>query len=640
MHNKRLCLAKVMACAAATVAAPALAAGLGAGVSSAVFGQPLDFVVALRLDGDDSLDPECIGAVVTVGERRLPASQVVTRVERQGPGSARIRIATTSAMDEPVIGIELAVACQVRQSRSYVVLADPPGVASAAAATPAAALAPADADTRVASAATVPVLRPAALPAPPARTVFTAAPSPSPATAVPRHASSRPAAARPKAAATRRARAPTGPFVHAVAAVQPARLTLVAAAAVPEPGEAAVERALAAVAQAASAARSQAEAASAAAARVAGLERDVERLGSEVRARRDEAAQLRQQLAGAAGGAGWTLPLTVLVLLLAATTSWLAWRLSNLQRERQQDWRDAVRPPRESADASTGRQVTSPVPFVSSEAKSSVPEMPPARPHTAAVIAARSAVTDEEPVLHRTEPLFAASLPPDTAARDVSIEELIDLEQQADFFVVLGQDDAAVELLVQHLRDTGGSSPLPYLKLLEIHHRVGDRAAYERMRSRFNLRFNAYAPEWGADPQAGRSLEDYAGILPRLQQVWPRPLDAMAELEALLFRKSRGALFDLPAYREVLFLYALARDRLDHEVADPHNVDVLLPLADGGEFSSTTPVPLAGQARDERAGDDAADARAPASVDLDLTQAARPASIFDTLDVRPTPPRP
>ena len=88
------------------------------------------------------------------------------------------------------------------------------------------------------------------------------------------------------------------------------------------------------------------------------------------------------------------------------------------------------------------------------------------------------------------------------------------------------------------MRATAGGSPLPYLKLLEIHHRSGDRAAYERIRLRFNQRFNAYAPEWGVDLQAGRSLEDYAGILPRLQQVWARPLDAMAELEACLLYTS------------------------------------------------------------------------------------------------------
>ena len=197
---------------------------------------------------------------------------------------------------------------------------------------------------------------------------------------------------------------------------------------------------------------------------------------------------------------------------------------------------------------------------------------------------------------------------------------------------MLGQDEAAIELLVQHLRDTGGGSPLPYLKLLEIQHRQGDREAYERTRARFNHRFNAYAPEWGQDMRAGRSLEDYPGLLPRLQQVWPRPLDAMAELEALLFRKSRGELFDLPAYREVLFLYALARDLLDREPVDPNNVDLLLPLADGGVFSTTAPLPLGGPQNDGAA--------ANAGLDLDLTQAAPAASIFDPQDRTAPGPHP
>jgi hypothetical protein len=109
--------------------------------------------------------------------------------------------------------------------------------------------------------------------------------------------------------------------------------------------------------------------------------------------------------------------------------------------------------------------------------------------------------------MERTEAMAPPLRPNDSAPRDVSIEELIDLEQQAEFFVVLGQDEAAVDLLMQHLRDTGGSSPLPYQKLLEIHHRSGDRTAYERMRVRFNQRFNAYAPEWGVDLQTGRSLD-------------------------------------------------------------------------------------------------------------------------------------
>jgi hypothetical protein len=227
----------------------------------------------------------------------------------------------------------------------------------------------------------------------------------------------------------------------------------------------------------------------------------------------------------------------------------------------------------------------------------------------------------------------------DGAARDVSIEELIDLEQQAEFFVVLGQDDSAVELLNEHLRNAGGSSPLPYLKLMEIHHRLGDRKAYEAIRTRFNQQFNAYAPEWGADLGAGRSLVDYSGVLPRLQQVWSRPLDAMVELEALLFRKSRGDLFDLPAYREVLFLYSLARDLLDREAADTGDVDLLLPMADGTEFSSTAPAPFLGLERAADTEPDGPDDHPTLPLDFDLSAVDRPTSIFDALEDVPSPRR-
>jgi hypothetical protein len=236
--------------------------------------------------------------------------------------------------------------------------------------------------------------------------------------------------------------------------------------------------------------------------------------------------------------------------------------------------------------------------------------------------------------MQRTEPMPPrASTADETAPRDVSIEELIDLEQQAEFFIVLGQDGAAIELLVEHLRHTGGGSPLPYLKLLEVYRRRGDRDDYERLRQRFNQRFNAYAPDWEADLLAGRTLDSYSGVIPRLQQVWARPLDAMAELEALLFRKSRGELFDLPAYREVLFLYALARDLLDREAADTGSVDLLLPLADGGDFSSTAPAPFLGLEADGTPGDDALDNRPTMPLDFDLTsERDRPTSIFGPLE--------
>lgn len=183
-------------------------------------------------------------------------------------------------------------------------------------------------------------------------------------------------------------------------------------------------------------------------------------------------------------------------------------------------------------------------------------------------------------------PSPAVQVPPAGVAhneplREVSVEELIDLEQQAEFFVVLGQDDAAIDLLEGHVHHTTGASPLPFLKLLEIYRRVGKRADYERVQSEFNQRFNAYAPAWEADLQQGHTLEDYPGVIERLQTLWAEPVRAMAVLEKSLTRPESGDdTFELPAYRELLFLYAVARDLSERDVVDRHSVDLLLPVVD------------------------------------------------------------
>ena len=454
-------------------------------------------------------------------------------------------------------------------------------------------------------------------------------------------------------------------------------------------GGTSVDEALRAVAQAAAAARESASAASAAAERNAVLERTVAALRDEVQAQREQAAQMREQLeqSGGQGSAPWAL--AGLTLALAALCAWLVARLLALRRLQAQAWRvagDGVlghgRGTGDDGGDSPTRPPTSAMAFVHSEFEPSGSGAPltrstrawpapapadlappraapvaanalwtagPARgetpPPPAGSVAAQAAsagvlrpaiVPAREPASERTEVLAPPTAPGEAAARDVSIDELLDLEQQADFFVVLGQDDAAIDLLVEHLRHTGGGSPLPYLKLLEIHRRRGEQSDYERMRARFNHRFNAYAPDWEVDLESGRTLQDYPGVLPRLQQVWSRPLDAMAELEALMFRKARGELFDLPAYREVMFLYTLSRDLLDRESADTGQVDLLLPLFQGAE------APHAASATSGDTDPDSLQAafdfedRPTAPVDLDLSfDGERSPSIFDTLDTQP-----
>ena len=368
-------------------------------------------------------------------------------------------------------------------------------------------------------------------------------------------------------------------------------------------------------------------AASASQSRIAALEESVRQLTADAAAQRESVELLRARAAQAERRGQWMMPLALAVLALLVLAGWLWLRLRELERERQRSWLAAAQGATRSPPAAPDIPPSpSRVPMLversvrSTGAASLGAGLAPVHEATPSELPDAPSTTPQEwytpeSAMQQTQPLMPRVIPPaEPENRAVSAEELIDLEQQAEFFVVLGQDDAAIDLLVSHLRDSGGASPLPYLKLLEIYRRQGDEAAYERTRQRFNQRFNAHAPGWDVPAGDGKALSDYPTVIGWIQHVWPKPLDAMAELESLLFRKDGGELFDLPAYRELLFLYALARDLLDGESAGAGvGVDVLLPLNDSPGFASTSPRPYFGD--ETRPG---AESQATAPIDLDL----------------------
>jgi hypothetical protein len=164
------------------------------------------------------------------------------------------------------------------------------------------------------------------------------------------------------------------------------------------------------------------------------------------------------------------------------------------------------------------------------------------------------------------------------APRELTVEELIDLEQQADFFAVLGQDEEAIDLLMGLVRSSGGTSPTPYLKLLEIYRRLDRREAYERIRERFNQRFNGEAPPFEVDFKKGRSLVDYPDVMAQLHAAWGIPQQASAVLNGMLFKRAMPVdPFDLLAYGDLLFLQRIMRDLVDIE-SGLQGVDLLLPF--------------------------------------------------------------
>lgn len=196
----------------------------------------------------------------------------------------------------------------------------------------------------------------------------------------------------------------------------------------------------------------------------------------------------------------------------------------------------------------------------------------------------------------------------------VIVEELIDLEQQVDFFQVLGQDEAAIELLNARV-DAGAASPLPYLKLMEILQRHGDEAGFTSLAERFARRFEAVPPAWDARLGEGRRLESYPRELQRVQRTWRDSAASMALLQGLLAHGGDdGRGFDLPAYRDLLMLYGVARDLSEREVRGDE-IDLFLPLdasarSGGGAGAASMMATMVWQRRGQQA---------PTSIDVDIT---------------------
>ena len=295
-----------------------------------------------------------------------------------------------------------------------------------------------------------------------------------------------------------------------------------------------------------------------------GLEERFERQRREAQATQQELAAMQAKLREAeqvrrADPAIYGLMTIIAALLI--TVAVLVFRLSRAQNQRR--WVDEARALKEDL---------SPPPEVPSSMQRTVPQgvMPP---FNEATMTSMRVLTEPpgDAVNHPT-------IPAPRGRRELSAEELIDLEQQADFFIALGEEDQAIDLLMSHVRSSGGTSPMPYLKLLGIFHGRSDSDAYERMRERFNRRFNSFAPSWESYGRQTRTLESYEPEFKRVMAAWNTSSNVVALLQTLLYRRDASTeVFELPAYEELLFLYAIARDVLEH-MTNPDGVDLLLPL--------------------------------------------------------------
>src|SRR6185369_7947630 len=112
----------------------AMAMSFGRTATATTLGQPLDFTAQLALDVDETVGRECVSARVTMGDNRVAADNVrVTLESAREPGVRSIRVTTRTAVDEPVVTVDLTVGCRSQMSRRFVAFVDPPALRLASA---------------------------------------------------------------------------------------------------------------------------------------------------------------------------------------------------------------------------------------------------------------------------------------------------------------------------------------------------------------------------------------------------------------------------------------------------------------------------------------------------------------------------
>ena len=539
----------------------ALALSLGRIQGSAVLGRPVQVSVPVMLQPGEELN--CVRAELQ--QQDLLTTPLAWRLERTD-GNAVLRLSSSQLVQEPVITVRVTVGCHDQFSQGYVLLADPP---------PQREVAPLVVAPLV---ATAPV--PAAEPAPAPRA--TARPAPAP-----RSAPQTARAPAPQRAARPVAKAPSPPVREPAAEGRPRlqvdlldiaidqapALKSSAQLAPPPPNGMSRAEAVAAWQEINSppekqlaAAREQSQAVQA---EIQALREQTRRQSDQLQKLVDQRNLARDIIAGIAGA-------------IAVGLALLLWRRSRETAAQRAWYQRSPVPPAPTPDDSS---------FVDSSFPDHAPEPQRLAPEPDSGWSGQAHVGTGG--VRAAESGYGRSRMLPTA------EELLDVQEKANFFLAIGQPEKAIELLETRLLEHLGGSPFLWLDLLDLCRKLQRAEDYERVREEFQRHFAARLPHFEEAHTQNGGLERYPKALSRIELLWPSTR-VMQEIEKSLFEeRAPGAImFDLEASRELLLLYSIALDVTSQDDGRPYTPTMVTALEDKGppQFENshinTQPMPL------------------------------------------------
>jgi len=143
----------------------------------------------------------------------------------------------------------------------------------------------------------------------------------------------------------------------------------------------------------------------------------------------------------------------------------------------------------------------------------------------------------------------------------ISTQDMLDVREQAEFFMALGQHDDAVQLLEASIKSSTAANPLIFLDLLKIFHTLSRRSEFEKVREEFNQQFTGRIPDYSSFLLEGNGLEDYDDICQQIVVLWPTEY-TVDFIEQCLVRTSEDGPeqgIDLQAFKDLLLLYGVIK---------------------------------------------------------------------------------
>jgi hypothetical protein len=545
---------------------------LGRVRGAALLGKPLDLSVLVQYAADEDVSSACFEADVQYGDTPLERSRIsVTTQPGSQPNSQVVRITSSAGVDEALVRLTLRAVCAPKASRQYTLLSDVVSDLAGAAAVARIATSaeavdrPTGASTMAGSAKPV-----AAAPAVPVTTASTGA------------AQARPAAVAPRQVVQQKARPSVKQAMPATHAIASSKGSPVNAAALED-----LQRRVDEIAQ--RQAGSSADEALKSEARTKALESDIRGLQL-VTAKNQQNIQMVATALENQASQDYTRPLAYglggLLLACLAALAYVAQRMRSSGFSAAPWWsgepgqapsQAALAAARATVPGALGTHHSRPVGLDAASAKArdtsqgSGPASLEANPDTGAGTVSMD-FTAPAPVLlaephagdlaRAARPDFAPSAPGNM--KSINTREMLDVRQQAEFFMALGQHDEAVRLLESSIRGSADCNPLVFLDLLKIFHTLSRRADFERYREEFNAQFTGRIPPYASFLSEGNGLDAYEDICNQIVVLWPTEytIDYIEQCLVRLPEDDPEQGMDLEAFRDLLMLYGVLK-RLD-----------------------------------------------------------------------------